>query len=59
MGVVGLYGLFVGGRTWTDQAALKFGGTPADPPSPPKPAVTTVVKKILAAPPKEKNDEVD
>ncbi len=33
MGIVGLYGAFVGGRAWSDNAALKFGGgvRPRDP----------------------------
>lgn len=62
MGIVALYTAFVGGRTWSDNAALKFGGTVGTPDNPPpaKPAVpvTTVVKKIVATPPK-KDEEVD
>jgi len=60
MGIVGLYGLFVGGRTWTDQAALKFGSHPVDAPTPQQAPATVTKKAALTAPKKEEGDhEVD
>ncbi len=54
MGIVGLYGLFVGGRTLSDNAALKFGGTTNTTDTD-----VSVVKKIPKKEDKEKEDEVD
>lgn len=54
MGIVGLYGAFVGGRAWSDGQALKAGVQPAD---------VSVIKKLPLVPAtplkKDKPDEVD
>jgi hypothetical protein len=55
MGVVGLYTAFVGGRAWSDSAALKFGGTVGASDNEP-----SVVKKLPKKDDdKEKDHEVD
>ena len=52
MGVCGLYGAFVGGRAWSDNASLKYGGTvnTVD-------AETSVVKKLPNAEEKKEDDK--
>jgi len=56
MGIVGLYGLFVGGRTWSDNVAVRFGGA--------APSATDVEASVVKRLPKkdeekEEKDEVD
>lgn len=59
MGIVALYTAFVGGRTWSDNAALKFGSTVGTPDVSSTKAPPTTTKKSAIVTPKKDDNEID